>query len=231
MKRRIMAVCATVIGLAAAASACGGPAAKSSAPRATGAFQSSASTSVPAGGKRVGGAAQGISLAIPDSWVTVNLAQQNLQQALRQIGLKGVSEATLSQNLQALIKLHAVFAVDLKSMARSPTHFATNINAYCSSSGTPDSGSAGVPLLRQAAESELPQVLHAQHVVVSDIDVGGVPGVTVAYTLISTSSGTLHAAQLEVLPKPGRACFVTLTASGPLPGAVLTTAAATARYP
>lgn len=230
--RSFLAACAAAIGLAAAVAACGSSAAASSALRAaTGSVLASASTSGPAGYKRVGGAAQGISVAIPSSWVTVNLAQLNQQQALKQMGLKGVSQATLSQNLQALIKLRAVFAADLKSAASSPGHFATNINAYCSNSGTSDAGSAGVPLLRQSAEAELPQVLHAQHVTVSEVKIGGVPGVQVGYTLTSTTSGTLHAAQLEVLPKPGRACFVTLTAAGPLPGGVLPTAAATAQYP
>jgi hypothetical protein len=191
----------------------------------------SVGASVPAGYQRVGGATQGISIAIPGSWTTVNLAQLNLRQALQQMGLKGVSQETLSQNLQALIKLKAVFAADLASVKNAPGHFATNINAYCSSSGTSDSGSAGVPLLRQSAEAELPQVLHAQHVTVSEVKIGGVPGIQVGYTLTSTRSGTLHAAQLEVLPKPGRACFVTLTAAGPLPAGVLSTAATTAQFP
>ena len=188
-------------------------------------------TSVPAGYQRVGGATQGISIAIPSSWATVNLAKVNLNQALKQMGLKGVSQATLSQNLEALIKLKAIFAADLKSVSSSPGHFATNINAYCSKSGTSQTGSAGVPLLRESAKEELPQVLHAQHVTVSEVKIGGVPGVQVGYTLASTTSGTLHAAQLEVLPNPGRACFVTLTASGPLPSGVLHTAAATAQFP
>ncbi len=227
-----LAACAAALGLAAVVAGCAGPAGTGSAPRAvTGAFLTSAPTGVPAGYQRVGGSAQGISIAIPSSWATVNLAQVNLGQALKQIGLKGVSRQTLSQNLQELIKLHAVFATDLKSMASSPGHFATNINAYCSNSGTSDTGTAGVPLLRQSAETELPQVLHAQHVTVTDVNIGGVPGVQVGYTLTSTTAGTLHAAQLEVLPKPGRACFVTLTATGPLPTDVLATAAATAQYP
>jgi hypothetical protein len=232
--RSFLGVCGAAIGLAAAVAAPAGPAAASPAPRAaagSGQASASAPVSVPAGYKRVGGATQGISIAIPSSWTTVNLAQLNLKQALRQMGLKGVSQATLSQNLQALIKLKAVFAADLTSKASAPGHFATNINAYCSSSGTSDSGSAGVPLLRQSAESELPQVLHAQHVTVTEVKIGGVPGVQVNYALTSTTSGTLQAAQLEVLPKPGRACFVTLTAAGPLPDGVLPTAAATAQFP
>jgi hypothetical protein len=163
--------------------------------------------------------------------VTVNLAKVNLRQALSQMGLKGVSQATLSQNLQALVKLKAIFAADLKSVPAAPGHFATNINSYCSKSGTSRTGSAGVPLLRESAEEELPQVLHARHVTLSDVRIGGVPGVQVGYVLTSTTSGTLHAAQLEVLPKPGRACFVTLTAAGPLPSGVLPTAAATAQFP
>ncbi len=234
MKRSFLAASIAAIGLTAAVSACGGSAATSSAPHATstaGATQTSASASVPAGYQRIGGAAQGISVAIPSSWASVNLAQLNLQQALKQMGLKGVSEATISQNLESLLKLHAVYAADTKSMSSSPGHFATNMNAYCSSSGTSDTGSAGVPLLRQSAEAELPQVLHAQNVTASNVDIGGIPGVRIGYTLTSTTSGTLHAAQLEVLPKPDRACFVTLTASGPLPAGVLATAASTAQYP
>jgi hypothetical protein len=237
--RSFLAACAAALGLAAAIAAPGAAiaspgaaAAASSAPASTtGFFQTSASTGVPAGYQRVGGATQGISIAIPSSWATVNLAKLNLKQALKQMGLKGVSQATLSQNLQALIKLKAIFAADLKSVSSSPGHFATNINAYCSKSGTSQTGSAGVPLLRESAKEELPQVLHAQHLTVSEVKIGGVPGVQVGYTLTSTTSGTLHAAQLEVLPKPGRACFVTLTSSGPLPGGVLPTAAATAQFP
>ena len=230
--RSFLAAGAAAIGLAPVIAASAAPAAASSAPPPTaGSFQMSASTNVPAGYQRLGGATQGISIAIPSSWATVNLAKLNLKQAVKQMGLKGVSQATLSQNLQALIKLKAIFAADLKSVSSSPGHFATNINAYCSRSGTSQTGSAGVPLLRESAKEELPQVLHAQHITVTEVKIGGVPGVQVGYTLASTTSGTLHAAQLEVLPRHGRACFVTLTASGPLPSGVLRTAAATAQFP
>jgi hypothetical protein len=41
----------------------------------------------------------------------------------------------------------------------------------------------------------------------------------------------LHAAQLEVLPKPDRACFVTLTAAGQVPRDVLAHIARSVRYP
>jgi hypothetical protein len=232
--RSFLALCAAVTGLAVAVASGGGSADASPAARAAAGSvwaSPSARAAVPAGYTRVGGATQGISIAIPSSWVTVNLAQLNLKQALSRMGLKGVSQATLSQNLQALIKLKAVLAADLRSISSAPGHFATNINAYCSSSGTSDSGKAGVPLLRQSAEAELPRVLHAQHVTVKEVKIGGVLGVRVGYTLTSTTSGTLQAAQLEVLPKPGRACFVTLTAAGPLPSGVLPTAAATAQFP
>lgn len=229
--RSLLAAGAAAAGLAAVVTTGGGIAAGSALRPATGFVRASVPASVPAGYRLVGGAAQGIAIAIPGSWVTVNLAQLNLQQALSRMGLKGVSQALLSQNLRTLIKLHAVFAADLGSMSSAPGHFATNINAYCSRSGTSDTGHAGVPLLRQSAETELPRVLHARQVAVSEARIGGVPGVRVGYTLQSTTSGTLHAAQLEVLPKPGRACFVTLTAAGPLPGGVITTAAATAQFP
>ena len=62
-----------------------------------------------------------------------------------------------------------------------------------------------------------------------DVEIGGVPGVQTSYTLSTSVAGTLHA-QLEVLPKPERGCFVTLTAGGPVPSAVLTVLASSVRY-
>jgi hypothetical protein len=74
--------------------------------------------------------------------------------------------------------------------------------------------------------------LGATHITQQSIAIGGVPGVETSYQLSSASMGTLYASQLEVLPKPDKACFVTVTtAGGTSDGAILSTAAATAQFP
>jgi hypothetical protein len=104
---------------------------------------------VPAGDQLIGGAAQGISMAVPSSWVAVNLAQQTLKQAADKIGLHGVASATLMQDMEEFQKAHAAAVYDIKSAVDSSSHFATNLDAYCVSSGVTETGSAGIALLRQ----------------------------------------------------------------------------------
>jgi hypothetical protein len=183
----------------------------------------------PAGYQRVGGATAGLSLAVPSSWVAVNLARQTPQEAIRQIGLHGVSQATLAQTLRALSKLHAVYAIDVRSIADSSAHFATNMNGYCTDSGLSESGRASVTLLRKLAAAAL-QRLGAQNIAQTDVVMGGVPGVQTSYTLSAPAVGTVHAAQLEVLPRPGRGCFITLTTAGQVPRAVMAELARSVQY-
>jgi hypothetical protein len=153
-----------------------------------------------------------------------------VQEASARLGLHGTSDASVVQAMQSLQKLHGLFVVDLNPETISASHFAINLNAYCINSNLPESGSAGVPILRQEAAAEFQQ-LHAGHVTQKDIKIGGVPGVQTSYTLTSAGAGTLDAAQLEVLPKPSKACFVTLTAAkGQFPRSVLPVAAATAIF-
>jgi hypothetical protein len=239
MNASVLAASVAAIGLVAAVGACGSSAstAQPSSSPITRAHASTApaapagaSAAVPAGYRRIGGAAQGLSLAVPSSWVTVNFARQSLEQGIRKIGLHGASQATLAQALQSLQKLHAVYAVDISSMTTSPGHFVTNVSAYCTNSGMSESGSASVPLVRQVFAAELRQRVGAQNLAQKDVKIGGVAGVRTSYTLSTSGAGTLHGAQLEVLPKPGRACFVTLTAAGRLPRAVLARIALSVRY-
>jgi hypothetical protein len=214
---------------ASSSSAAPGTAPASTAPAST-ASSAPAETSVPAGYQRVGGAAQGISFAVPGSWAAINLAKQTEQQAAQKLGLQGVSANQLVQDMQSLQKLHGLVIYDVKSAVDSPAHFATTLNAYCTSSGVTDTGSASLPLLRQETMAGMQQI-HAEHITQKDVTVGGVPGLQTSYTLSSSGSGTLEGAQLEVLPKADRACFMTLTAAeGAFPSTVLPVVAATAAY-
>lgn len=232
---------AVVIGIGVAVTSCssaGNPAA-SATRSASGAAVSGSPTAsppgsagtVPAGYKRVGGAAQGISIAAPASWVGVNLAKETIESAANKIGLKGISSSALIQDMESLQKQHPVFVFDVKSAVDSPQHFARNLNAYCVASGVTDVGAAAVPLLKTGYKAEFGK-LGATNITQQDVKIGGVPGVETSYQLSSSSAGTIFGSQLEVLPKADKACFVTLTvAHGQSADDVLSVAAATAQFP
>jgi 4-hydroxy-3-methylbut-2-enyl diphosphate reductase IspH len=184
----------------------------------------------PAGYQRIGGTAQGVSLDVPSSWVAVNFSQESLQQAIKLFGLTGTTQSAFTQELEPLVKAHAVYAADIHDAGSSPGHFVTNINAYCSTSGVSQSGSAGVTALGQSWASQLQQ-LGAQNVTQTGAELGGVAGEESSYTLSASSTITLHATQLEVLPKAGQACYVTLTAAGSAPAAVLAEVISSIQYP
>lgn len=233
---------AGVIGSVLALTACGS--ASSSANPATSATHSgsavasassaapSPATAVPAGYQRVGGATQGISVAAPASWVEVNLATtQSLQNAVTKLGVRGISASTLVQDMQSLQKVHGIFVLDVSDAVSNPKHFAPNLNAYCVASGVTETGSAGIPFIKSLVASEFAKI--ATHVSQQDVVIGGVPGVETSYQLNSAADGAIPAVQLEVLPKPDQACFVTLTTLGSnqSPAGILRVAEATAQFP
>ncbi len=233
MKGAALAACVAAAGLAAALTACGGSSPSSGKPASSPSHTTSSPTStstpaaLPAGYKRIGGAAQGVSLGIPDSWISVNFAQQTLQQAVRKLRQYGISETDIAAAETVLMKLHAVYAIDPESMITSPEH-ATNINAYCGTSGITETGSAGRSFLGPSVAGQLRQA-GATSIRQTNVMVGGIPGIRTSYTL-TTSLGATHAAQLEVLPKADHACFITLTGGG-TPSSPLTKIAPTVQYP
>jgi hypothetical protein len=200
----------------------------SATPAASSAAQTT-SAAIPAGYKRIGGSAQGISLAVPASWVEVNLATQTIQEAASQLDVTGISDSALVQDMESLQKQHAIFAADIASAVSDPDHFARNISAYCMSSGVTEAGSAGLPFLEAVAKDELSTI--GSHVTQKQVEIGGVPGVETSYQLTTKSDGIVDGSQLEVLPKPDKACIVSLGVdSSESQGNILTMAAATAQY-
>jgi hypothetical protein len=205
----------------ASATASGSPAASPSG--------SSSAASVPAGYTRVGGAAQGISIAAPTSWVAINLAKQSIQSAANSADLKGISSAELVQDMTSLQKLHGIIVFDVASAVDG--HFARNLNAYCSTSGVTEVGAAGVPQVKEEAAAEFKN-LDATNITQRELEIGAVPGVDTSYQVHSSTQGTIYGSQLEVLPAPDKICFVTVTVGeGESEGNVASTAAATAQFP
>jgi hypothetical protein len=234
-----------VIGIGVAVTACGGAPATVkpavSAPRSASATASgspvaspagSGSTAaVPAGYARIGGAAQGISLAAPTSWVALNPTKASLDKAAAKADLSGLSAATLIQDMASVQKLHGVIVFDVKSAVDSPEHFVPNLNAYCAVSGVTDVGAAGVPLIKSSAAAEFAKV-GATHISSRQLEVGGTPGLDTTYQLDSSTEGTIYGSQLEVLSAPNKVCFVTVSVGqGESDGGVVSTAAATAQFP
>lgn len=158
----------------------------------------------------------------------VNLAQETIQSAASKLHVHGISASTIVQDMEALQKLHAVFVIDVKSAIDSPQHVSPNLNAYCTDSGVTDVGAAGVPLIKTVGAAEF-EKLGATDITQKDLDIGGLPGLETSYKLSSSSAGTIDESQLEVLPKPDKACFVTVT--GESEGNVVSVAAATAEFP
>lgn len=231
--KRVCLLVAAIAG-AAAVTACGGGTASTAAsgsPSAAATSRSPASAAaVPRGDQRVGGPAQGISVAVPASWVPVNLAKESIQAAAKKLGLSGVSASTIISDMEQIQSKHGIIVFDVKSAYSNSGHFTTNLNAFCLPSGVTNAGAAAIPLLRQEVVQSLRHSLHATGISQHGIKVGGVPGLATSYQLKS-AIGTIAETQLEVLPKPDKACFVTLTGPPKLPAKVIAEAAATARYP
>jgi hypothetical protein len=215
----------------AQSSSAAAPASPAASPSGSGSAGSGSAGAVPAGYTRIGGAAQGISLAAPTSWVTLNPTKASLTAAADKAGVRGLSAATLIQDMASIQKLHGVIVFDVKSAVDSPEHFVPNLNAYCSASGVTDVGAAGVPLIKSAAAAEFAK-LGATHIVSQQLEVGGMTGVETTYQLDSPSEGTIYGSQLEVLPAQNKICFVTVTVGqGESDDGVVSTAAATAQFP
>lgn len=215
-------------GRAAASASPGGHAASSAAPAT--ASPSPAAEPVPSGYTRVGTATQGVSIAAPSKWAAINPTAQAIQEIEKEFHVSGISSSQMTQDIQSLEKLHGIILVDVQSIDATATHYATTLNLYCTPSGITESGSAGLSFFGQAAQEEFQQ-MGARDVTQKDVTIGGVPGLQTSYQL-SSSDGVIYGSQLEVLPKSGRSCFVTLSGvKGEFPVNVLAVAAATAQFP
>ena len=189
----------------------------------------SSASAVPAGYRRAGGAAQGISVAVPGSWIAVNQTDETIASAASRLGLSGSSASELVQALETLKQWHGILIYDVKYGLDNPQKFVPNLNAYCHASGVNAAGVTPPPAVLAAAYE---QKLGATHITQKDLKIGGILGVEVSYQLSTTKMGTIYESQLLVLPKPGDACYVTVSVGeGVSDGNILSTAAATAQFP
>jgi hypothetical protein len=181
------------------------------------------------GSQRIGGATQGISIEVPGSYSVLDLTSETTAvNSIAKLGLTSAAAKPLVQQVVQSRSLHPAMAVDSTGTA-AKSEFADTIVAYCDGSGTALTGSRAVPAIKKELNTQF-SGLQASGLATDSMPVGGVPGLETTY-LLNSAAGTLAAGQLEVAPKPGEFCFVTLTA---LPGtfskSILATAAQSARF-
>ncbi len=222
MRESILA--GVIIAVTAAASSCGGSAAKPHAsvppsPAKTSASPSSGTANgvpaepPPAGYKWAGSAAQGVWFAVPASWAAVNLAKISATKAISRFVPRGVSSSYLKAVLAELSQRHAFVVMDLASAVRSPHQFATNGNAFCVP--TPlAAGASSSAALKAAIRAEYAQI-HARVLAIRNATIDGDPGVRTEFTIPSRAGITVSETQYAVLTKNGRLCTVTLSTDNP----------------
>jgi hypothetical protein len=184
----------------ALATACGGddPAAGTPGP---GAGRPTLTT--PAGFKRVGDVPNGVTVAVPESWVTLDLSRDDLEQGLSRSGLSGAVLEQFRQGLRALVPSKAVWAADPRSAEQSKKGFPTNLNGFCQPS-------IAVPAQQRIddAKQQLSR-LKAEVSEAAEVTLGTGKAVRIVYTF--DSGGNKIRGTQYYLPGRGKTCIVTLS--------------------
>jgi len=217
---------AVTIGSLIAAAGCGGTSPKSAAaPSKTPTASPSASATPvpgsqqpaqapPAGYQWVGNPSQAIWLAVPKTWVALNLSHLSLSQALKRVSLKGVSTAAMRANLTSLKQHDALFIADLTSASTSPNQFATNVNAFCSPEVI-EPGLGAVSVLDKALRVEYDKI-HARVLSLKNAQASNTAVIIdVELALQATAGYTLTELQVIDLTNQSSICEVTLSTDNP----------------
>jgi hypothetical protein len=159
---------------------------------------------LPAGFKRIGGLANGVLIAVPESWTAMDLTKDDVTKSLEEAGLSGATLEQAKTAAQALVANKAVYAVDPQSLRESETRFATNLNGFCQ----PSVGASAQALI-DVAKSQLATV-NAKVSEAAEIPLGAARGVRIKYTL-PFGKVTVKGAQYYVPSGKGKTCVVTLS--------------------
>jgi hypothetical protein len=230
MKRQSFAAFAVLVGLAGVC-ACSSSSGSSGA----GSGSGSASTpAAPAGYQTVGGSQQGVSLAVPSSWKAVAFPQDSTSKAASTIGLPAADEKSLETDiLEPLAKLKALYAFNTPGVIKlsGGEFFGANVNAYCTSSGVSDQGSAALSQIQSEATQQL-KTLPATVGASKDLTLGGIPGLEIDYSPVSPAPAipTVNAVELVTAPSSGEACFAFLTYPGNVPSGLLNEIVTTIKF-
>ncbi|WP_433235255.1 hypothetical protein ACQPYK_25030 [Streptosporangium sp. CA-135522] len=212
MRKRYPIMTTTGVLCLALATACGGGSSVNLAKNPTGGPDTPAqstktadgeATAAPEGFKRVGSPANGLTVAVPDSWEALDLTKDDLEQGLKRSGLSGEALRQADQDLQALVVNKAVWAFDPESRRASRNGFTTNLNGYCQPSAI-----ASADELISAATRELEQI-RAKVTQSAKLQIGGVEAARLVYTF--PAGGMEVKGTQFYVPASGKICTVTLS--------------------
>lgn len=168
----------------------------------------------PSGYQWLGSAEQRVWVAVPDSWVALDLSKLSYAAALAKFALKGQSTAAVKADIETLAQKHGLFAADVASAASSPNDFATNANAFCTSTPVEPGPGAASELdtgIRAEYASIHVHVISLKNTVVSDSQI-----TMIAELSAQTTAGfTLTEIQEAELTSAGRICYLTMTTDRP----------------
>jgi hypothetical protein len=168
----------------------------------------------PAGYEWLGSAQQRIWVAVPKTWVALDLSKLSYRAALRKFSVKGLPSSAVIADVQNLIKRHGLFAADVASASSSAHGFATNANAFCTSTPVEPGQGAATELdsgLRAEYASIHVQVISLKNRVVNANEV-----ILVAQLSVPTTGGfALTEVQETDLTNGGKLCYLTLTTDTP----------------
>jgi hypothetical protein len=160
---------------------------------------------LPDGFKRIGGSANGISVAVPEAWTAIDLADDaDFTDKLEKSGLTGTALEQAKAGLQALKANKAIYATDPDSIEKSENKFATNLNWFCQNSV----GASADALITEAKKQ-----LASVNATVSDaaeVPLGAGKGVRIKYEL-PMASVKVRGTQYYVPSDKGKTCIVTLS--------------------
>jgi hypothetical protein len=168
----------------------------------------------PPGYQWVGSTSQHIWLAVPASWVSIDLSKVSIPKALAKFSISGLESGTLKADVESLAQRHALFMADLGSAATSPNHFASNASAFCSA--TPILPGAGA---MRTLDSGLRAEYASLHVRVLSLRNNAATSskdvVTAELTARTTGGYSLTELQVSDLTSGGRLCELTMTTDRP----------------
>ncbi|MFD0886739.1 hypothetical protein ACFQ08_19505, partial [Streptosporangium algeriense] len=160
---------------------------------------------VPEGFKQIGGPANGLTVAVPQTWIALDLSRDDLDENLKAIGLTGEALQQARRSLRPLVANKAVWASDRTSATTSPNRFATNLNAFCQESADVPADQVIADVKRQLGQ------LGATVSQAGEVPIDGGTAVRVVYRLPSRGIDIRGTQYYTRSSSSGRTCILTLS--------------------
>lgn len=168
----------------------------------------------PAGYKWAGSATMLVWVAIPQTWVALNLARLSVSQATRQFATTGIGNSTLRADLTTLKAEGALFFADPRSGGTSANGFTTNATALCQPATGTSAGAGTIAGLETAMRAEYAQI-KARVTAVTPTSVTGGHAFAAQLALTVSAGYRLTELQVVALSDSGRTCIITFSTDDP----------------